>query len=213
MNYFLGLVKKEFIEIRYSYKSLLFMMVMFAVCLYIAQTEITVMNNVNNICYIITFMASMVVPLQFLSESILSDKINQTFERYFVSGSIKIIMFAKYSALSVLFFVPFIVFYIYFSMNGIYVINTVYVLINTPLYYWIGLCVTTIISFILNDEKSLGFGCIPCLLAVIGLIYLNHFIETSYNPILSCIITIVCAVVFTFIAYKFYKNTKYFLKI
>jgi len=81
-------------------------------------------------------------------------------------------MFVKYFALSVLFFVPFIVFYVYFLMNGINVINTVYVLINTALYYWIGLCVTTIISFMLNDEKSLGLGCIPCMLAVIGLIYL-----------------------------------------
>ena len=31
--------------------------------------------------------------------------------------------------------------------------------------------------------------------------------------IISCIITIVCAVVATIIAYKVYKNTKYFLKI
>jgi hypothetical protein len=122
-------------------------------------------------------------------------------------------MFAKYFGLSVLFFIPFVVFYIYFILNGINIFGTVYTLLNTPLYYWIGLCIVTIISLFFNDEKSMSLAGLPCLLLVLGLIKLNYFIESNYNPVLTCFISIVCAIIFTFIAYTFYKNTKYFLKI
>jgi hypothetical protein len=40
-------------------------------------------------------MLSISIPLQFLTESILSDKRNQAFERSFVSENIKTIMFAN----------------------------------------------------------------------------------------------------------------------
>jgi hypothetical protein len=213
MDYFLELVKKEYIEIRYSWKNLLlvgFMVVFFG---YIVTTSDKVINNYDNTCYIVTFLLSVSIPLQFLTESILSDKRNQTFERYFVSGNIRTIMLAKFSAMSVLGIIPFIIFHTYFLTQSINIINNVFVLVNTPLYYWIGLCIATIIMFIFNDEKSVSFVGVPCLLLVLGLIYINYIIAINHNPLFTCIITIICAVITTFIGYRFYKNTKYFLKI
>jgi hypothetical protein len=55
-------------------------------------------------------MLSISIPLQSLTESILSDKRNQTFEQSFVSGNIKTITFAKFSAISVFDIIPFIIF-------------------------------------------------------------------------------------------------------
>jgi ABC-type Na+ efflux pump permease subunit len=213
MGYFWGMIKKEFIEIRYSYKNIFFIGIMFAVLFYIAQTEIEFLNNTENMFYIVTFIVSMAIPSQFISESIFSDKRNQTFERYFVSGNIKTIMFAKYFGISILFIIPFIAFYVYFLLNGINVIESVYVLFNTPLYYWIGLCSITIASFIFNDEKALSLSCLPCLLLVIGIIQLNHYVGTIFHPIFTCLISVLCTFVFTLLAYRFFKNTKYFLKI
>jgi hypothetical protein len=46
-----------------------------------------------------------------------------------------------------------------------------------------------------------------------GLLYLNDFLGAKFNPAITVITTIICAVIVTFIAYKIYKKTKYFLKI
>jgi hypothetical protein len=146
-------------------------------------------------------------------ESILSDKNNQTFERYFVSGNIKIIMLAKLSAMSILGIVPFFIFNTYFQINGINIINTVFMAINTPFYFWIALCVVTIFTFPFSDEKSVTFACMPCLLAMAGIFFANDYVAANYHPVFTCIITMVCTIVTTIIAYKVYKNTKYFLKI
>jgi hypothetical protein len=213
MDYFWELVKKEYIEIKYSWKNLLMSGFMFVFFGYIVTVSDKVINNYDNVCYIVTFLLSITIPLQFLTESILSDKRNQTFERYFVSGNIKTIMAAKFFAMSVLGIIPFIIFHIYFLTQGINIINSVFVLVNTPLYYWIGLSIAVIIMFIFNDEKSISFIGVPCLLLVLGLIYINHIIAINHNPVFTCIITIVCAVITTFIGYRFYKKTKYFLKI
>jgi ABC-type Na+ efflux pump permease subunit len=172
-----------------------------------------IIKNDENSCYLLIFLFPMCIPLQFLTESILSDKRNQTFERYFASGNIKTIMFAKYSVLSVLGIIPFIAFYTYFLLNGINIIDSIYVLINTPLYYWISLCLMTIICLFFNDEKAVVYSSIPVLLLMVGVIYLNNFIVKNYNPVFTCIISIACAVVSTVTAYKVYKNTKYFLKV
>jgi hypothetical protein len=212
MDYFWGLVKKEYIEIRYSWKNLLLAGSVFVI-FGIIVIDNDIIYNYSNDCYIITFLLSIAVPLQFLMESILSDKRNQTFERYFVPGNLKTIMFAKLSAMSVLGIIPFFVFYTYFSINGINIISTVFMLINTPLYYWIGLCISTVIIFIFNDEKSISFAVMPCFLLLWGFIKMNNFIATNYRPVFTCIITIASAIVATIIAYKVYKNTKYFLKI
>jgi ABC-type Na+ efflux pump permease subunit len=213
MGYFWELVKKEYIEIRYSWKNLLLAGFIFVFFGYTVTTSDKVINNYDNTCYILTFLLSITIPLQFLTESILSDKRNQTFERYFVSGNIKTIMLAKFFAMSVLGIIPFAIFYTYFLTQDINIINSVFVLINTPLYYWIGLCIATIIMFVFNDEKSISFIGVPCLILILGLIYINHIIAINYNPMVTCIITIACAVISTFIGYRFYKKTKYFLKI
>jgi hypothetical protein len=122
-------------------------------------------------------------------------------------------MLAKFSAMSVLGIIPFIIFYTYFLLNGINIIDSLYMLINTPLYFWVVLCISTICMFLFNDEKSISFVGIGSMLLDLGIIYLNHFIAVNYHPVFTCIITIVCAVIATFISYRFYKKTKYFLKI
>jgi hypothetical protein len=71
----------------------------------------------------------------------------------------------------------------------------------------------TIVNFLFNDEKSVAFAGMPFLILIMGLLYLNDFLTAKFYPAITVIITIVCAVVVTFIAYKVYKNTKYFLKI
>jgi hypothetical protein len=75
------------------------------------------------------------------------------------------------------------------------------------------LCIMTIVNFLFNDEKSITFTCVPFMIIIVGLLYLNDFLAAKFYPAISLIITIVCVVVVTFIAYKFYKKTKYFLKI
>jgi hypothetical protein len=146
-------------------------------------------------------------------ESILSDKRNQTFERYFVSGDIKKIMLAKLSSMSIFGIAPFIMFYVYLLINGINIIYSVYMAINTPFYFWIALCVITAVTFPFSNETSVAFAGLPCLLVILGIIIANDYLSVKYHPVFTCIITIVCAVIATIIAYKVYKNTKYFLKI
>jgi hypothetical protein len=153
------------------------------------------------------------MPGNFLMESIFSDKRNQIFERYFVSGNIKKIMLAKLSAMSIFGIAPFFIFYIYFLIEGINIIDTVFVAINTPFYFWIGLCILTAATFPFSDEKSASFACLPCLLVIIGIIIANDYIAANYHPVFTCFISIACAFIATVIAYKVYKNTKYFLKI
>jgi hypothetical protein len=217
MKYFLALVKKEFIEIRYSYKNLLMAAGLFILFLWIARAD----NNIsplipidwNNAYYVIAIFISSLLPSNFLMESILTDKANQTFERYFVSGNIKIIMFAKLSAMSILCIIPFFIFYAYFLFNGINIIDNIFIAFNTLLYFWIGLCIVTIITFPFNDEKSVAFACMPFIISIMGLLYLNDYIAVNYHPAFTFIITIICATVTTFVGYKSYKNTKYFLRI
>ena len=48
---------------------------------------------------------------------------------------------------------------------------------------------------------------------MVGLLYLNDFLGIKFNPVFTVITTMICAVIVTFIAYKMYKKTKYFLKI
>lgn len=211
MGYFWGLVKKEYIEIRYSYKSLMWGGIAFALFFYMAQTLIDQFDVES--CYLVTFLITVAAPLEFIMNSFLSDKRNQTFERCFVSGNIKVVMLAKYASLGVLGIIPFAVFFIVFLANGITIFESVYVAINTPFYFWIILCLGTLTFFIFSDEKSASFGAIPCILLTAGIIKLNQFISSKYNPAFTCIITIVCALVATFAAHKVYKNTKYFLKI
>jgi hypothetical protein len=215
MGYFWGLVKKEYIEIRYSWKNVLmygFMFVFFIWIVYELENHATLINW-NNIYYVIAIFLCSFMPSNFLTESILSDKRNQTFERYFVSENIKTIMFAKLSAMSILGIIPFIVFYTYFLCNGVNIIDNIFMAINTPLYFWISLCVMTMVSFLFNDERSIAFAGVPYLILLAGLLYLNDFLAARLYPAVTLIATIVCAVAVTFIAYTFYKKTKYFLKI
>ena len=217
MGYFWGLVKKEYIEIRYSWKQLLmygFMFVFFIWGVYEFENHTPLyIINWNNLLYFLTVFLSSIMLGNFLMESILSDKRNQSFERYFVSGNIKTIMFAKLSALSVLGIIPFFIFYTYLRFNGVNIIDNIFMAINTPLYFWIGLCIMTIVCFLLNDEKSIAYAAIPSLILMAGLLYLNDFLGVKLNPAFTVITTMICAVIVTFIAYKMYKKTKYFLKI
>jgi len=221
MDYFWGLVKKEFIEIRYSYKQLILYACMYGLGIYVTNSFLNSINSINTIVpinwnnagyFIVVFLSSF-MPGNFLIESILSDKNNQTFERYFVSGNIKIIMLAKLSAMSILGIVPFFIFYIYFLINGANIIDTVFTAINTPFYFWIALCAVMIFTFPFSDEKSVAFACIPCLLAMVVIIFTNDYVAANYHPSFTCAITIACTAAVTLIAYKIYKTTKYFLKI
>jgi ABC-type Na+ efflux pump permease subunit len=213
MGYFWSLVKKEFIEIRYSYKQLIMYGCMYAVFIYFAKSGSNLIIPINNFYYFLAIFFSCFMPGNFLIESILSDKRNQTFESYFVSGNIKKIMLAKISAMSLFGIVPFFIFYVYFLIEGINIIDTVFMALNTPFYFWIALCLVTANTFPFSDEKSVSFACLPCLLVIIGIIIANDYIAANYHPIFTCFISIVCAVIATIIAYKVYKNTKYFLKI
>jgi hypothetical protein len=213
MSYFWELVKKEYIEIRYSWKNLLLYISMLGFFVFFANKEINSTVSYNNFNYILAMFFSAIMPGNFLMESFFSDKRNQTFERYFVSGNIKTIMFAKLSAMSIFGIVPFILFYVYFLIKGINIIDTVYMAINTPFYFWTALCIIMAITFPFSNEGSVSFVVLPCLLVIIGIMIVNDYIAANYHPIFSCIIAIVCAVVATIIAYKAYKNTKYFLKI
>jgi hypothetical protein len=214
MAYFWGLVKKEFIEIGYSRKSLLLMAIMFVLIFYIINESGIMTTNPNDeLCLLVTFLAAFSIPMNFLMESILSDKSNQTLERYFVMGKIKVVMFAKFFTMTIIGIIPISVFYITFLLNGINIINNIYTLINMPLYFWIGSSIALIVIFIFNDEKSISFASMPCILLMVGLIKLNYYIGTNYNSLFTCIITVSLAVIMTFVGYKFYKNTKYFLKI
>jgi hypothetical protein len=221
MGYFWGLVKKEFIEIRYSYKQLILYAGIYGLGIYVINSFLNSINQINSIVpinwnnagyFIVVFLSSFAAG-NFLIESILSDKNNQTFERYFVSGNIKTIMLAKLSTMSILGILPFFIFYAFFLINGANIIDTVFTAINTPFYFWIALCVVTILTFPFSDERSASFACMPCLLVIVGIFIANDYIAAHYHPVLSCIFTIACAVIATIIAYKVYKNTKYFLKI
>jgi len=213
MGYFWGLVKKEYIEIRYSWKNILLYILMLGFFVFFANKEINPTASYNNFNYILAMFFSAIMPGIFLMESFFSDKRNQTFERYFVSGNIKTIMFAKLSAMSILGIAPFILFYVYFLIKGINIIDTVYMAINTLFYFWIALCIIMSVTFPFSSEGSLTFVILPCLLVIIGIMIANDYIAANYHPVMSCITTIVCAAVVTIIAYKVYKNTKYFLKI
>jgi ABC-type Na+ efflux pump permease subunit len=213
MGYFFGLIKKEFIEIRYSWKNLLFYGGMFPIFIYLVNYEGNPIIYYNNFYYILAIFFSSFMPSNFLMESILSDKRNQTFERYFVSGNIKKIMLAKPSSMSIFGIVPFIMFYVYLLINGINIIDTVYVAINTPFYFWIALCMITAVTFPFSNETSVAFAGLPYLLVMLGIIIANDYLAVKYHHVFTCIITIVCAVIVIIIAYKIYKNTKYFLKI
>jgi hypothetical protein len=215
MGYFWGLFKKEYIEIRHSWKQLLMHGLIFALfigAVYESENN-TPLINFNNWLYFLTVFISSFMPGNFLTESILSDKRSQTFERHFVSGNIKTIMLAKLSAMSVLCIVPFFIFYTYSRLNGVNIIDNVFMAVNTPLYFWIGLCIITITCFLVNDEKSIAYASVPSLILIGGLLYLNDFLGAKFNPVITVITTMTCAVIVTFVAYKIYRTTKYFLKI
>ena len=219
MGYFWELVRKEYIEIRYSWKQLLWYGLLFVAFFYfVAEIEkntplYTPGIKFNNLYYFLTIFFGFFGSGNLLIDSIFSDRKNQTFERYFVSGNIKTIMFAKLSAMSIFSLIPFIVFDIYLLFIGINIFDNVFMAVNTPFYFWISLCVMIIISFLFNDEKSASLACMPFLILMAGLLYLNDFLAVKFFPAITVIVTIVCAVVVTVIAYRFYKNTKCFLGI
>lgn len=221
MEYFLGLVKKEFIEIRGSWKQLFLYglgFVAFAFLVHETNNAPTSFNplgarSFSNPYYALIIFYSSLMPSNFLMESIFSDKRNQTFERYFVSGNVKTIMLAKLSAMSILGIIPFIVFSIYAIFNGVKIIDNIFMAINIPFYFWINLGIVTIVCFLFNDEKSMGFAAVPFILLMMGLLYLNDFLAEELFPQITVILTIICAAIVTFIAYRFYKKTKIFLKI
>jgi ABC-type Na+ efflux pump permease subunit len=215
MEYFWELVKKEYIEIRYSWKQLgLYGFVFVAFFYFVAESEKnTPLTQFNNFYYFLAIFFGFFSSGNLLIDSIFSDRKNQTFERYFVSGNIKTIMFAKLSAMSIFSIIPFIVFYTYLLFIGINIFDNIFMAINTPFYFWISLCTMIIISFLFNDEKSASLACMPFLLLVIGLLYLNDYLAVNFSPAITVVVTVIFAVVVTVIAYKFYKNTKCFLGI
>jgi hypothetical protein len=104
--------------------------------------------------------------------------------------------------MSVLGIIPFFIFYAHLGVNGVNIIGNVFMAINAPLYFWIGLCVMTIICFLSNDEESVAYACMPSLTLTVGLLCLNDFLRARFNPAFTVITTMTCAVVVTFIAYK-----------
>ena len=219
MKYFWELVKKEYIEIKYSWKQLLLYGLMFvAFFFFVAEVEKNAPLNTssiqfNNFYYFLTIFFGFFGSGNLLIDSIFSDRKNQTFERCLVSGNIKTVMFAKLSAMSIFSIIPFVVFDIYLLCIGINIFDNVFMALNTPFYFWISLCVVIIIAFLFNDEKSASLACMPFLILMAGLLYLNDYLAVKIFPAITVIVTIVCAVIVTFIAYRFYKNTKCFLGI
>jgi len=129
MGYFWGLVKKEYIEIRYSYKQLFMYAVLPLLFIFVvtkSESDFVFLIPIKNFYYLISIYCSSPMSANFLMESILSDKKNQNFERYFVSGNIKDIMLAKLSAMSILSIAPFFIFNAYFLIKGINIIDTVF---------------------------------------------------------------------------------------
>jgi hypothetical protein len=131
MSYFLGLIKKEMIEIAYSWKNIGFVLLGVAIFLYLSVTSDMIINNTNNACYMITLLIGIATYGKFLTESIFSDKRNQTFEINFVMKKSLIIMLSKNITMILIGFVSFIMFYIFFLMHGYNILDNVWEIIKT----------------------------------------------------------------------------------
>jgi hypothetical protein len=213
MRYFLGLVKKEIIEIAYSWKNIGFVLLGVAVFLYLSATSDMIINNTNNSCYMITLLIGIVTSGQFLTESIFSDKRNQTFEINFVMKKSLIIMLSKNITMMFVGFVPFIMFYIFFLMHGYNILDNAWEIIKTLLYFWNGCCLASICVFLSGDEKTASCMALPCIGIIIALSYGDYIIKTNYNINAGIIISLSSAIISTVFCYRFYTKTKFFLKI
>ncbi|MDR1398974.1 MAG: hypothetical protein LBJ41_03525 [Treponema sp.] len=95
MKYFLELVKKEIIEVAYSWKNMGLEAIMILAFLYISKSSDKLLYNKNNMYYILTLMVGVSISSQFLMDSIFSDRRNQTLKINYVLRKSLIVMLSK----------------------------------------------------------------------------------------------------------------------
>jgi hypothetical protein len=206
------MIKKELTEIVYAKKNLVLFAIGIIMVLYMCNTTDSIINNTDNMCYLITIILSIGSAMQFMSESILSDKRNQTLEIMAVSGKLGLVFFIKILTIILLCLIPFAIFYCYFMLNGYNILNSLSLCVNTLLLFWIGGYSASIIVIFFNDERTAAmFGVISLLLAV-GLVKVMFFLNNVYNEMAGTLFLSLLAVCITGFANLFFKHTKIYLK-
>lgn len=213
MAYFLGLVRKEIIEIAYSWKNLGFAALMLIAFLYLSTSSDMIIHNENNACYIITLLCGFATSGQLLTDTIFSDKRNQTLEINFAMKKLPVIMLSKNITMMLIGLIPFTMFFIYFLTQGYNLLYNTIVVVNTILYLWAGTCIVSIVTLISADEKATAFLSLPCICILTGLIYVNYLIEINYGKYASLPLPFVFSIAATVLCYKLYTKTRLFLKI
>ena len=212
MLYILAIIKKEFIEIIYSKKNIALITLTLLFFLYMSHTTYNLMFNVNNVSYLIAILISMATSLQFMSESILSDKRNQTLEIMLVAKKLEAVFIAKMITIVILSIIPFVIFHISFLIAGINILDSVFMYFNTLFLFWIGGCVASMIVIFFNDERSAALFGISSLLIIIGLIRAMFFITETFSGVAGMILLYIILILTTFAARLLFKNTKIYLK-
>jgi hypothetical protein len=212
MNFVCAMIKKELTEILYAKKSLILVAVSIVGVLYMCNITDSIVNNTDNVCYLITILMSITSALQFMSESILSDKRNQTLEIMAVSGKLGLIFFIKILTIILLCLIPFIIFYVYFKFNGYNILNSILLYVNTLFLFWISGCAASMIVIFFNDERTAAMFGVISLLLTVGLVKIMFFLNNLYNEMAGALFLSLLAVCITGIANLFFKHTKIYLK-
>jgi len=212
MGFICEIIKKELTEIIYFKKSLFFSIISILICIYLSLTTDSLINNTDNSCYLLSIIMSLAQGLQFMTDSILSDKRNQTLEVMIVAEKINSVFFAKMITTVILCSVPFIIYYCFFAVTGLNILYSKSLFFNTLLFFWLGGCLVAIIVIFFNDEKNVAIPAVFILFLFVGLVKAMFIFNERYSETLGTILLSFLAVFVTLIAILFYKNTKMYLK-
>jgi len=212
MNFIFAMIKKEILEILYAKKSIVLCIGTFFLMIYLSNTTYVLINNTDNSCYLLTTLVSIAIALQFISESILSDKRSQIFEIMIVSNKLSYLFFAKMITIVILCLIPYSLLFCYFLFNGINILYDFSLYLNTLLFFWIGGCSASIIVVFFNDERSAAIFGVISLLFIVVLIRAMFFLMEEYTALAGVLFLFLLAILITIIAKLLFKNTKIYLK-
>jgi hypothetical protein len=203
------MIKKELTELCYSRKSLILVIAVFGFFIYIGRQILS--NLAINDFYLLAIMTSWSTN-QFVLDSILSDKRNQTLEIMLVSGKIGLVFLAKMITLLFLSLVPFVIIFCFFMINGHNILPTFFYYVMTPLLFWLGACSAMMIIIFFNDEKSASFYGLISVFFIIAVIRMIFYLNSRFTQLAGIVFLVLLSVLFTWISQLLFKQTKIFLK-
>jgi hypothetical protein len=188
MKYIAALILKEFKEAFYSRKTILSVVGLYSFFLYLIFDSPELGSGTTTGPLLLTLLATLAGLGQFMHESILSDKRNQSLEVNLASGTILEVIIAKH--LFIVLFSTLIasLFIILFAMRGVTYLSDPFIILTIFFSLWSGASSSAIAVLFLKEGRNSGMVALLAMAPPIGLALLPSYLNwtnAAIGPVLQ----------------------------